>query len=171
MLSKMALSGINLYQHKISPKKGFSCAYRVFHNDDTGCSGYAKRQIQSLGLWRAIPLIRARLKACKAAAISAKELCAKGECSCNKNESRQNDTSDQDENETDSQNRQRRRSSQQNSSRKCDHCDACESCSDVGSGCLTLRMFGMGAGRGSAKGLDDCSPDCSPGCDCNIDPC
>lgn len=62
-----ALAAIGLYQRHLSPRKGFCCAHRVLHGG-TGCSGYAKAQIRDLGLWRALPLIRARFAACGDAA-------------------------------------------------------------------------------------------------------
>lgn len=57
---------ITTYQKHISPKKGFSCAYRVLHGGES-CSGYIKRTILQQGLMRAIPLSRRRFQACKAA--------------------------------------------------------------------------------------------------------
>lgn len=68
MLSTVSLAAIGVYQRRISPRKGFVCAYRVEHGDDTGCSGYAKRRIQEVGVLRALPDIRARLKGCREAA-------------------------------------------------------------------------------------------------------
>jgi len=57
---------ITLYQKKISPHKGFSCAHRVLHGGES-CSQYIKRTILEQGWGRAIPLIRSRFQACKAA--------------------------------------------------------------------------------------------------------
>ncbi|MBL1177435.1 membrane protein insertion efficiency factor YidD [Pantanalinema sp. GBBB05] len=57
---------ISLYQTRISPHKGFSCAYRVLHRDES-CSQYIKRTIQTQGLWQSLPLIRDRFRACKTA--------------------------------------------------------------------------------------------------------
>lgn len=175
MLSRMALSGIHFYQHKISPHKGFSCAYRVYHNDDTGCSGYAKRKIQELGFLKAIPFMLQRKRDCKAAAISIKERCARGECGCKKNEMRLDNTNAQgnEEDNANTNNQRRRRSRSQNSDNSCDRCDACYVCGDTGSACTTFRLFGGGGGRAAGRGADDCTPDCSPDCnmDCNCDPC
>ena len=66
MLSRTALGGIWIYQQFISPRKGFRCAHAVLHGD-TGCSGFAKQAIREKGFWPAVPLIRARFRACKAA--------------------------------------------------------------------------------------------------------
>jgi uncharacterized protein len=73
MLSSVSLFAINLYQRHLSPRKGYACAYRVEHGDWTGCSGYAKHRIAEVGLWNAVPDIRARLKACREAAEERKE--------------------------------------------------------------------------------------------------
>lgn len=68
MLSSVSLFAIGLYQKHLSPRKGYACAYRVEHDDWTGCSGYAKHRIGEVGLIRAIPDIRARLRACRESA-------------------------------------------------------------------------------------------------------
>ncbi|MBW4469874.1 MAG: membrane protein insertion efficiency factor YidD [Stenomitos rutilans HA7619-LM2] len=57
---------ISIYQKQISPRKGFSCAYRVLHRSES-CSQYTKRVISEFGIGQAIPLIRQRFQACKAA--------------------------------------------------------------------------------------------------------
>jgi putative component of membrane protein insertase Oxa1/YidC/SpoIIIJ protein YidD len=54
------------YQKHISPKKGFSCAYRVLHGKESG-SEFIKRTILEQGLMEAIPAAKHRLQACKAA--------------------------------------------------------------------------------------------------------
>ena len=57
---------INIYQKQLSPHKGFSCAYRVLHCSES-CSQYTKRVISELGIGQALPLIKQRFQACKAA--------------------------------------------------------------------------------------------------------
>ncbi|MBD2073626.1 membrane protein insertion efficiency factor YidD [Phormidium sp. FACHB-592] len=57
---------INIYQKRLSPYKGFSCAYRVLHCSES-CSQYTKRVIAELGISQALPLIQQRFQACKAA--------------------------------------------------------------------------------------------------------
>ncbi|MEM8592784.1 MAG: membrane protein insertion efficiency factor YidD [Pseudomonadota bacterium] len=69
MLANVALLGIYGYQRWLSPRKGYRCAYSVVHGG-TGCSGYAKYAIRDHGLFRALPLIRARFADCKAAAVA-----------------------------------------------------------------------------------------------------
>lgn len=67
MISKLSLAGIWFYQTFISPRKGYSCAYRVA-NGGPGCSGFAKEKIREIGLFGAMPLIRQRFKDCSTAA-------------------------------------------------------------------------------------------------------
>lgn len=63
---RTAATFISIYQKQISPRKGFSCAYRVLHCSES-CSQYTKRVISELGIGQALPLIRQRFQACKAA--------------------------------------------------------------------------------------------------------
>ncbi|PSB25868.1 membrane protein insertion efficiency factor YidD [Stenomitos frigidus] len=63
---RMASTLIAGYQKQISPRKGFSCAYRVLHRSES-CSQYTKRTILEGGLGQAFPLIQQRFQACKAA--------------------------------------------------------------------------------------------------------
>jgi putative component of membrane protein insertase Oxa1/YidC/SpoIIIJ protein YidD len=72
MLDRLALAAIGGYQRHLSPRKGFSCAYRVARGG-TGCSGFAKAAIADLGLIRAIPLIRRRFADCRDAAEELRE--------------------------------------------------------------------------------------------------
>ena len=68
MITKTALLVIDFYQRNLSPNKGFGCALRVTGGSTTGCSGYAKERIQTVGLLSAIPDIKQRFKACSKAA-------------------------------------------------------------------------------------------------------
>ncbi|MBW4682365.1 MAG: membrane protein insertion efficiency factor YidD [Microcoleus vaginatus WJT46-NPBG5] len=54
------------YPKHISPKKGFSCAYRVLHGKES-CSEFIKCTILEQGLIEVIPVAKHRLQACKAA--------------------------------------------------------------------------------------------------------
>lgn len=63
---RSAAALIGGYQKHISPKKGFSCAYRVLHKSQS-CSEFIKRTILERGLIEAIPAAQHRLQACKAA--------------------------------------------------------------------------------------------------------
>ena len=69
MLSTLAVTLIRAYQVHLSPRKGYGYAYRLLHGG-TGCSGFAKLAIADRGLIRALPDIRQRFKACKAAALN-----------------------------------------------------------------------------------------------------
>lgn len=75
MVSQIALGAIWGYQRWISPRKGWRCAHSVLHGG-TGCSGHAKFAIRDRGLWGAIPLIRQRLRDCKAASATLRANCA-----------------------------------------------------------------------------------------------
>lgn len=57
---------INFYQRYLSPHKGFACAHRVLHHGES-CSQYVKRVVVERGWGEAVPLIRDRFRACKAA--------------------------------------------------------------------------------------------------------
>lgn len=63
---KIASTLITTYQKQVSPRKGFSCAYRILHRSES-CSQYTKRTILALGMSQALPLIRQRFQACKGA--------------------------------------------------------------------------------------------------------
>ncbi|MBD2481589.1 membrane protein insertion efficiency factor YidD [Planktothrix sp. FACHB-1365] len=67
-VNQTAIAAITGYQKYLSPRKGFSCAYRVLHDSDS-CSQHIKRLIAKYGIIDAIPLARKRLKACKNAYI------------------------------------------------------------------------------------------------------
>lgn len=59
---------IRCYQKYLSPHKGFSCAHRVLH-DDESCSQYVKRMLTEQDLQVAISLSRQRFMDCKTAKI------------------------------------------------------------------------------------------------------
>jgi putative component of membrane protein insertase Oxa1/YidC/SpoIIIJ protein YidD len=56
------------YQQHLSPRKGFSCAYRALHGGEP-CSQYIKRTILEVGLIEAVRASRHRLQACKFASF------------------------------------------------------------------------------------------------------
>ena len=62
-MKKLALWAIGFYQRVISPRKGFSCAYRL-HTGRAGCSALGYRAIARFGLWRGLGVLRKRLKKC-----------------------------------------------------------------------------------------------------------
>ena len=63
LLASLALRAIRAYQRFLSPRKGFSCAYRCATGRD-GCSGYGYRVIGSFGLLAGLALLRRRLRLC-----------------------------------------------------------------------------------------------------------
>ncbi|QBF31055.1 membrane protein insertion efficiency factor YidD [Thalassococcus sp. S3] len=69
MLSHLSLLLIHGYQQVLSPRKGYGCAYRLAYGG-TGCSGFATLRIREVGLIAALPAIRDRFRACKAAAVA-----------------------------------------------------------------------------------------------------
>jgi len=68
----LALKSIGYYQEKISPRKGYSCAYSAYYNDSS-CSSYCKQEIQNSGLCLGIYKTIGRLKKCKQAGGKIKE--------------------------------------------------------------------------------------------------
>ena len=65
-LDWFCLRAIAWYQRKISPRKGWRCAYARLHGG-AGCSGFAREAIASYGLRNAMPLVRERFDDCKKA--------------------------------------------------------------------------------------------------------
>jgi putative component of membrane protein insertase Oxa1/YidC/SpoIIIJ protein YidD len=59
------LLAIRLYQRHISPRKGYSCAHRVYLGGE-GCSGHGYRVISRYGVIRGLALLRRRVNACGA---------------------------------------------------------------------------------------------------------
>mgnify|MGYP005619537145 CR=1 FL=1 len=68
-MKSFAIWSINLYQRHISPRKGFRCAYGVYHNNGT-CSSIIKSHIQQHGVIKAYPMIRRQFDACKIAYVA-----------------------------------------------------------------------------------------------------
>ena len=59
---------IGVYQQKISPHKGFRCAYSVEHGGP-GCSGAILSILEQNGLFRSWGLIKERFHSCDSAAM------------------------------------------------------------------------------------------------------
>ncbi len=72
IINKLALFSISFYQKRISPKKGYSCAYSAYYND-LSCSSYCKKEIQDNGLILGVYKTIDRLKKCKQASSKIKE--------------------------------------------------------------------------------------------------
>lgn len=62
----LAVSSIDAYKTYISPKKGFSCAHRMLHGDES-CSDYVRRMFSSENFMAAVQLSRSRFQNCVAA--------------------------------------------------------------------------------------------------------
>ncbi len=62
-MQRLALAAIRFYQRRISPHKGFCCAYRV-HTGGASCSTLGYRAIRRFGIWRGLTLLRRRLAKC-----------------------------------------------------------------------------------------------------------
>ena len=62
-MRRLALLAIRLYQRHVSPRKGFSCAYRV-HTGRAGCSVLGARVIRRFGVLGGLALLRQRLRRC-----------------------------------------------------------------------------------------------------------
>lgn len=58
---------IELYQQKLSPRKGFVCAHNVVFRQG-GCSGFAKTQIAGKGVVRGLQALVQRFRECAVAA-------------------------------------------------------------------------------------------------------
>jgi putative component of membrane protein insertase Oxa1/YidC/SpoIIIJ protein YidD len=59
----LVVLAISFYQRYLSPLKGFSCAYRVYHNTES-CSSYVKRLFIEQDLQSAITLANKRFQDC-----------------------------------------------------------------------------------------------------------
>ena len=65
-VASLACALITQYQRHLSPRKGFSCAYRIRHGRDS-CSGFGKRAIVRTGVLQGIALLRRRFRRCHVA--------------------------------------------------------------------------------------------------------
>lgn len=63
MLRRLALAAIRAYQHHLSPRKGFCCAYR-YYTGKASCSALGYRVIRRHGALRGLLLLRRRLGRC-----------------------------------------------------------------------------------------------------------
>ena len=61
-----ALSLINFYQRRLSPHKGYCCAYRQY-TGRASCSTLAYRAIQRFGVLRGVGILRLRFSKCAVA--------------------------------------------------------------------------------------------------------
>lgn len=59
----LALAAIKFYQRKISPHKGFCCAYAAY-TSDASCSALGYRAIRRFGVWDGLIVLDRRLARC-----------------------------------------------------------------------------------------------------------
>jgi putative component of membrane protein insertase Oxa1/YidC/SpoIIIJ protein YidD len=72
---------IGLYQERLSPRKGWSCAYGVAHGDAT-CSGAVRDIVARRGLVRGTVPVVLQLLACYQAASLLRQHNVQGVCCC-----------------------------------------------------------------------------------------
>lgn len=65
-MKALALLAIRGYQRWLSPRKGFSCAYRCWCGR-AGCSTLGLRAIRRFGVWRGLQVLDGRLQQCRRA--------------------------------------------------------------------------------------------------------
>lgn len=65
-MRRFLLAAIRFYQRKISPHKGFCCAYRRYSGGPS-CSNLGYRSIRRFGVWRGLALLRQRFDKCSIA--------------------------------------------------------------------------------------------------------
>ena len=66
VIDTAAIAAITGYQRFLSPYKGFRCAYRVLHGQES-CSAYVKRMVSEVGCGDALRLAHVRFRECSAA--------------------------------------------------------------------------------------------------------
>ena len=81
-MRKLLAYFISIYQRKLSPYKGFSCAHRCLHGSDS-CSEFTKKQILDKGVFSSVKTIKQRFGECRDAALLIRQGSAKaqrGDC-------------------------------------------------------------------------------------------
>ena len=68
----LLLGAIRGYKRRVSPYKGFACAYRV-HEGCASCSTLGLRAISRYGAWRGLGVLRLRLEQCHLVAEEQRE--------------------------------------------------------------------------------------------------
>ncbi len=63
--ARLVLAAIAVYQRRISPHKGYGCAYRLKHGG-SGCSGIGRRLIRRYGLLKGWRVLQKRFERCRA---------------------------------------------------------------------------------------------------------
>lgn len=68
----IALWTIAIYQKYLSPKKGYSCAHRILHNDQS-CSGYCAENLKKHGFVSTVVVMPSRFHQCHKAGVELSE--------------------------------------------------------------------------------------------------
>jgi len=147
------IAAINGYQKRISPHKGWRCAYGKLHGG-TGCSGFVKNAIREHGWQAAVPMARERFQQCKLAGVQLRAKYQAHETSGAHTNSKE-------------EKRRRRRERRRDRFDICDGCDWCNECHIASKFCnfahkICDAVFDCGPGD---SGCIDCSPcdgDCTP---------
>lgn len=79
-LRSVAIAVIGVYQHHISPEKGYSCSHRIVYGGDS-CSEYVKKTLTDKSLFEATLLARRRFRECNTACTSSKNRVVKSNSS------------------------------------------------------------------------------------------
>ncbi|MBW4522701.1 MAG: membrane protein insertion efficiency factor YidD [Scytolyngbya sp. HA4215-MV1] len=79
LVTRTAISSLDLYQQHLSPRKGFSCPHRLLYGERS-CSDYVKQILSDRGLKAALQLAPQRFSACKTAAQTLQAQRAQGGC-------------------------------------------------------------------------------------------
>ena len=61
---RLLMTAIRGYKHRVSPRKGFDCAYRV-HLGACSCSTLGLRAVSRYGAWRGLGVLSLRLQQCR----------------------------------------------------------------------------------------------------------
>lgn len=77
--TQAAIASLNVYRTHLSPRKGFSCAHRLLHGEES-CSDYVKRILTNQNLSTAMRMAPQRFQACKAAAQTLQSQQAQSGC-------------------------------------------------------------------------------------------
>ncbi|MBU7586770.1 MAG: membrane protein insertion efficiency factor YidD [Nostoc sp. TH1S01] len=156
---------VNGYQKHISPYKGFACAHRILHGDES-CSQYIKRVIAQEGLRVALIKSRIRFQACKQANLILRSQFHNSESSASEDEV--NTQQPKKENES---------NNYQSSNTSCSISDStgCVDCADLSCNCADMANIlsdcdFLHCHAAHCSGLDCASLDCS-GADCSFLDC
>ena len=68
----LLLAAIRGYRRRVSPYKGFACAYRV-HAGGCSCSTLGLRAVARYGAWRGLGVLRLRLAQCRLVAAAVRD--------------------------------------------------------------------------------------------------